>query len=364
MMPRIVPVELAERSYEVRIGPGLMDALGSETAALGNVRQVVIVSDSTVASLCGRRAVDSLSAAGLAAKMLQFPAGESHKTLATLGRLYDELFAVDPPIDRNCLVVALGGGVAGDMAGFLAATALRGLRWLQCPTTLLADVDASVGGKTGVDHAVGKNLIGAFHQPSGVIIDVETLSTLPARELRSGLAECIKHAMIRDGSLLDFIETNADAIGRCEADTMTELIARNVAIKARVVAADEREAGLRAHLNFGHTIGHAIEACEGYGQITHGEAVALGMMAACLLAERKGLVDSSLTDRLEAALRRLCLPARRGDLPAEKIWRIMRHDKKARGGKVRFVLPTGLGAVDVFDDVGAEEAMEAIRLLA
>jgi len=363
-MPQTARVELGERSYEVRIGPGLMDALGPAAVAVGSVRQAVIVSDSTVAGLYGRRVVDSVSRAGVAANVLQFPAGESHKTLATAGGLFDRLFAIEPAVDRNCLIVALGGGVPGDLAGFLAATALRGLRWLQCPTTLHADVDASVGGKTGVDHPAGKNLIGAFHQPSGVIIDVETLRTLPAPELQSGLAECVKHAMIRDGALLDFIETNADAIARCDAEIMTELIARNVAIKAGVVADDEREAGRRAHLNFGHTIGHAIEACEGYGRITHGQAVALGMVAACILARRKGLVDSALSDRLEAVLRRVGLATRHADLPAEKIWDIMQHDKKARDGKVRFVLPTALGAVEIFDDVSAEDVKEVIRSLA
>ncbi len=361
---KTVRVDLGARSYDVRVGAGLLEDLGATVAAIGEVRQAVVVSDTTVAELYGRGAMDSLAAAGLEAALIDFPAGEDHKTLATAGELYDKLFGVEPAIDRNCLIVAMGGGVPGDMAGFIAATALRGLRWLQCPTTLLADVDASAGGKTGVDHAAGKNLIGAFHQPRGVLIDVETLKTLAAEELRSGLAECVKHAVIRDAKLLDFIEENAEAILACQADVMIDLIVRNVEIKAAVVAADERESGQRSHLNFGHTVGHAVETFVGYGKITHGQAVALGMIAACHIATGKGLLDASLQTRLEALLERLGLAVRRQGLDADEIWRIMQHDKKARGGRLRFVLPTALGAVNLFDDVTRDEAKQAVEALA
>jgi len=362
-MPKTVRVELGSRSYEVRIASGLLTEIGRAAADIDNVGQVVVISDSNVSRLYGRAVMDSLALAGLRATQIDFPAGEASKTLATAGMIFDRLFAISPAIDRNCLVLALGGGVPGDVAGFVAATALRGLRWMQCPTTLLADVDASVGGKTAVDHGAGKNLIGAFHQPAGVVIDVDTLATLPAEELRSGLAECVKHALIRDGSLLDFIEDNCRAILECRPETMTELIALNVAIKASVVTADEREAGLRAHLNFGHTVGHGIEAFVGYGKITHGQAVALGMIAACVLAEGRGLVAASLRERLTEILRRLGLDVRWPGLDAEAVWRIMQHDKKARGGKLRFVLPTGLGKVDVFDDVAPQDVGEAIGSL-
>ena len=362
-MTRTIRVELPTRGYDVKIGAGLLRSVGAEAAALRNVRRVVAVSDSTVAGLYGSKALESLSSAALRADLLSFPSGESNKTLAGVGKLFDGLFRLEPAVDRDCVIVALGGGVVGDMAGFLAATALRGLRWLQVPTTLLADVDASVGGKTAVDHAAGKNLIGAFHQPHGVLIDVETLRTLPPGELQSGLAECVKHAMIRDVSLLEFMENAADAILACEPRPMTELIARNVAIKAAVVAADEREHGQRAHLNFGHTVGHAIEACEGYGRVTHGQAVALGMIAACRLAEGKALLGASLRDRLEKLLARLGIEVRRRGLDGDAIWRIMQHDKKARGGKVRFVLPTGPGRVEVFDDVTEQQVKAAIASL-
>jgi len=358
-----VAVDLGERSYDVRVGAGLLDALGETAAAVEGVTSVAVISETTVRDLYGRRATDSLTAAGVTNGLVAFPAGEANKTLATVSAVLDALFALTPPIDRSSLIVTLGGGVPGDLGGFVAATALRGLRLLQCPTTLLADVDASVGGKTGVDHPAGKNLIGAFHQPVGVLIDVTTLATLPRAELVSGLAECVKHAVIRDAELLEFLEDNADAILSLDTDVMTELIARNVAIKAGVVAADEREAGERAHLNFGHTIGHAIETFAGYGTISHGAAVSLGMAAACRIAVVRGLLEAEAAERVEELLAQLHLPVRREGLDAEEIWRIMQHDKKALGGEVRMVLPVMLGAVAVFDDITPRAVHEAVAHL-
>ncbi len=362
-MMKTVRVELARRSYDIHIGPGLLDSLGQTVTSLGGIRQVVVISDTHVAGLYGQDVEERLKNAKLQTALLTFPAGEDHKTLPTVERIFDKLFGIRPAIDRNCLVLALGGGVVGDLAGFVAATALRGLRWLPCPTTLLADVDASVGGKTAVDHAAGKNLIGAFHQPCGVIIDVKTLTTLDIRELRSGLAECVKHALIRDATLLDFLEAHAEALLDCEPETMTELIARNVTIKAAVVTDDELESGARAHLNFGHTFGHAMETYLGYGRISHGEAIALGMLCACALATHRGLVETALQDRLESLLKRLGLETRCPGLDAGKIEAIMQHDKKVRDGKVRFILPTDWGQVDIFEDVSAREAQEALAVL-
>jgi len=363
MSTKTVRVELGERGYDVRVGRGLLETLGEGVAALGGVSRAAVISDQTVAGLYGQRVLASLRAAGLTADLLAFPAGEPNKTLATAGRLFDKLFALAPAVDRSSVVVALGGGVPGDVAGFVAATALRGLRWVQAPTTLLADVDASVGGKTAVDHPAGKNLIGAFHQPRGVWIDVETLATLDARQVRAGLAECVKHGVIRDAALLDLLEAQADALLACRPGPMTELIARNVAIKAAVVAADEREAGQRAHLNFGHTVGHALETLLGLGALSHGEAVALGMVAANALAVRRGLLDADDAGRVAALLERLGLPVRRGGLDPDTIWRIMQHDKKARGGKVRMVLAEALGRVGIYDDVTAAEVAAALEEL-
>ena len=360
-MDKTVTVELGLRSYDVHIAAGAIESLGTIAAGIDNVRAAVVIADATVAGLYGDRATASLDSAGLAAAVIDFPPGEQNKNLATVQAIFDKLFAVEPAVDRGTLIVALGGGVSGDIAGLVAATALRGLRWLQCATTLLAAVDASVGGKTGVDHPAGKNLIGAFHQPRAVIIDVATLKTLPVEEVRNGLAECLKHAVIRDASMLDFIEDSAEALLECDAEAMTELIARNVGIKAGVVAADERESGQRAHLNFGHTIGHAIEVCVGYEHISHGQAVALGMIAADHMAVGRGLIGEAEAERIRNLLDRLRLPTKWDSLDGEMIWQVMQHDKKARGGRVRMVLPTRLGSVDIFDDIEPRAVRDAVK---
>ena len=389
-MPTNIRVELGPRSYDVRIGAGLLAELGAFATTGGKPRRgAVVIADTTVAGLYGQRALDSLAQAGLPATLLQFPAGEANKTLATYAALMDQLLRLEPAIDRSTLVIALGGGVTGDISGFVAATALRGLDWLQCPTTLLADVDASVGGKTAVDHSRGKNLVGAFHQPRGVLIDVRTLASLPPAQFADGLGECVKHGVIRDRSLLEFIEDNADSILARDENVLTELVSRNVAIKAAVVSADERESGERAHLNFGHTIGHAFETLIGYERIGHGFAVSLGMVAACRMAVNRGLLKEADCRRVETLLARLGLPVKLADLKTiatpqptnpktehmrawagevlafspDAIWRVMQHDKKAQAGKVRMVLPTTVGMVAIFDDVTAQQVTEAVRAL-
>lgn len=347
-----IRVELGERSYHVRIGRGLIGKLGRLLHGDAPVRaaiRAVVIADSTVARLYGREAVASLTKAGIAASLLTFRAGESSKTLATYGRLMDRLLTLRPAIDRQTLIVGLGGGVTLDLAGFVAATALRGLPFVACPTTLLADVDAAIGGKTAVDHPAGKNLIGAFHQPRAVLIDVDSLATLPRRQFVNGLAECVKHAVIRDAKLLEFIERHAAAILARKPATLLRLIAWNVRIKAAVVSTDERESGERAHLNFGHTIGHAIEKLVGYDKIGHGEAVSLGMVAACDIAVRRGMLRAADANRIESALSRLGLPTRRPGLRPAAIWRIMQHDKKNLAGRVRMILPTRIGTVKIID---------------
>lgn len=370
MSPRKVRIDLGERSYDVNIASGLLAKTGESLANLAGVKQAVVVSDTNVAPFHAQAVLDSLATVGVAARLLTFPAGEPNKTLPTVSTVLDGLLSHSPPIDRNTVIVALGGGVVGDLAGFVAAVALRGLRFIQLPTTILAAVDSSVGGKTGVDHAAGKNLIGAFHQPAGVLCDVETLRTLPKRELCNGLAECVKHAVIRDAGLLDFLEASAAALLAGEdgalafpADAMIALIARNVEIKARVVSEDEREAGVRAHLNFGHTIGHAIETFVGYETIRHGEAVGLGMVAENALAVSRGLLAADVAGRVKNALEALGLPTRQANLNAVEVWRIMQHDKKARAGKVRLVLPKTLGDVDLYDDITENDVREALEIL-
>ena len=367
-MEQKIHVELGERSYDVRIAPGLIGEVGASVSELTSAKQAVIISDSNVAPLYASRVVASLADAGIVSRVIKFPAGELSKVLATVSNLLDELLGTGTPIDRRTVIVALGGGVVGDMGGFVAGVSLRGLRFLQCPTSLLAVVDSSVGGKTGVDHAAGKNLIGVFHQPFAVLSDVETLRTLPIAELRNGLAECVKHAVIRDASLLDFIEANADMLQSVDsgklvfdADIMCDLLAKNVEIKAEVVQADEQESGVRAHLNYGHTIGHAIETFVGYEDIRHGEGVSLGMVTANHIAVERGLLDQSAADRITDVLRNLQLPTTRGSLDAVQIWEIMKHDKKARDGQVRMVLPSGLGSVDIYDDITEQEVAMAIK---
>ncbi|KPK82067.1 MAG: hypothetical protein AMJ81_10130 [Phycisphaerae bacterium SM23_33] len=368
---RKIRVELGQRGYDVAVGVGLLDEIGTEAASFAPTGRAVIITDSNVRGLYAEPVAAACGRAGLQTHVIDFPAGEQHKNLATYGQVMEGLLGLAPPIDRGALIVALGGGVVGDLAGFVAATALRGLDFINVPTTLLAGVDAAVGGKTGVDARGGKNLIGAFHQPRAVVIDAAVLKTLPAGELGNGLAECVKHAVIRDRSLLDFIEDHAEALPAAEPPLLAELIARNVALKAAVVAGDEKEAGQRAHLNFGHTVGHAVEAAAGYSGISHGQAVALGMVAALHVAVGRGLIEPAAVRRVRNVLSALSLPVRFADVPGlpasardpERLAEIMARDKKARAGVVRFVLPTNLGNVAVFDDVTPDQVSAAVRSL-
>ncbi|NBB94355.1 MAG: 3-dehydroquinate synthase [Planctomycetes bacterium] len=369
-MSRTVSVELGERRYGITIAPGLLDQLGRRLVELTGARRAIVITDSNVSELYGSRALAALSEAGLDRLELCFAAGETHKTLATVSKLLDGVLRHSPAIDRKTVIVALGGGVVGDVAGFVAAVALRGLRVVQVPTSLLACVDSSVGGKTGVDHAAGKNLIGAFHQPRAVLIDVDTLRTLPAAELRNGLPECVKHAVIRDASLLDFIRDHAVDLlagedGRLtfDAEVMSELISRNVAIKAAVVAGDEHEVGVRSHLNFGHTIGHAVEATIGYDKLRHGEAVALGMIAANDIAVRRDLLSADAAEAVRSVLGALDLPVRIDGLDLPAIRETMLHDKKADAGRLRFILADSLGHVDIYDDVTDAEITTAVKAI-
>jgi len=375
MATQTIPVELGTRRYDVRVGAGLLTDLGAfAQEALGGEhhrapRRAVVISDSTVAPIYAPSAVDALQTIDGHTQTLEFPAGEPNKTLDTYAALMDGLLRLTPPIDRRTLIVAVGGGVASDVAGFVAATALRGLDWIVCPTTMLAAVDASVGGKTAVDHPTGKNLIGAFHQPRGVLIDVRTFATLPEPQFIDGLAECVKHAVIRDRFLMEFMEDHAADIMAWDEDALVELIARNVAIKAEIVAGDEREAGDRALLNFGHTIGHAIETLVGYERIGHGAAVSLGMIAACELACSRGLLERESSGRIRRLLTKLGLPVAFADLkntprPAvADIWNVMQHDKKTQSGQVRMILPIMLGTATIFDDITPEHVTTAVTAL-
>jgi 3-dehydroquinate synthase len=358
--PTVVRVSLAERSYEIHIGSNVIAATGLLVAMQLGSRHAVIVTDPNVRQPHADRAMNSLIEAGVRVDGLMVAAGEQTKSPEQLVRLWNEL--LETGADRKSVIVAIGGGVIGDLAGFLAATYTRGLRFLQVPTTLLAMVDSSVGGKTGINLPTAKNMIGSFWQPSAVLVDTETLKTLPEREYRSGLGEVVKYGVILDADFFEFLEANVDAILARDAEVLKTIIARCCWLKAGVVEQDEREeTGLRAVLNYGHTYCHAIEAVSGYGQYLHGEAVAIGMVCASRLAARMGRIDSSLTDRQEQLLAKLGLPTAVLGLDADELLAAMRHDKKVEHGQLRFVLPTKLGHVELVGGVDPKDARAALR---
>jgi 3-dehydroquinate synthase len=350
-----VPVALGPRSYEVRVVTGRLDEFGAfaRTALASSgtgrfCRSALIVTDSRLADLSldsGYQA--ALARVGFDVARLIVPPGEASKSLASASRLYDEL--VRRNADRHTAIVALGGGVIGDLAGFVAATYVRGIPLLMVPTTLLAQVDSSVGGKVGINHPGAKNLIGAFHQPVGVWIDTETLRTLPDRELRCGLAEVVKYGVILDPDFFAELENEAGAILDRNDDALRRIVARSCRLKADVVAQDEREeTGLRAVLNFGHTIGHAIEAVAGYGgPYQHGEAIAVGMIAESRLANRLGWTGPDLVDRLMGVLTCFGLPTSAPGLDPGRLLEAMGRDKKNRAGRLRVVLPRSIGRVEL-----------------
>jgi 3-dehydroquinate synthase len=343
-----VRVALEGRSYPIHIGRGLLARADLVAGALPQ-RRVAIVTNDTVAPIYLERLAGPLEAAGIACVRIVVPDGEAHKDWATLDRVIDQLLA--QRCDRHTAIVALGGGVVGDLAGFAAATYQRGVPFIQVPTTLLAQVDSSVGGKTAINHPRGKNMVGAFHQPQLVLADTDTLATLPERELRAGLAEVIKHGAIRDAALFAWLEANVERLVARDGEALAHAVKRSVEIKAEVVALDERETGLRALLNFGHTFGHAIETGLGYGTWLHGEAVAAGMVMAAALSTRLGLLDGAAVDRLRRVIERAGLPVAPPGFAPERWLELMAVDKKARGGRLRFVLLRGLGAAELHGDV-------------
>jgi 3-dehydroquinate synthase len=331
-------IELGERSYPILIGPGLLGdaALLAEAVA---ARDVLVVSNTTVAPLYLAQLEQGLRGKRIASVIL--PDGEQHKTLQTLGQVFDAL--VERRMNRDACVIALGGGVVGDMAGFAAACYQRGVEYVQVPTTLLAQVDSAVGGKTGVNHPGGKNLIGAFHQPRSVVSDTSTLQTLHPRELRAGLAEVIKYGLIADRGFLGWIESNLEVLLRLEPGPLAHAIRRSCELKAEIVAEDEREHGRRALLNLGHTFGHAIETATGYGEWLHGEAVGAGMLMAADLSSRLGWLDAADVECVRALLARAGLPTQAPPIGAGRALELMGMDKKVLAGRIRLVLLRRLG---------------------
>lgn len=358
--PAVVPVPAGTRAYPVYVGAELIPGVGrlARDAHLG--RRALVVTNPAVGGRYAAALVDGLAAAGFAVHRVDIPDGEAYKTLATVEQICRA--AVAAGLERRDFFVALGGGVVGDAAGFAAAAYLRGVDFVQVPTTLLAQVDASVGGKTGVNLPEGKNLVGAFHQPRLVAADVGTLRTLPQRELAAGLAEVIKYGAIADPHLFDFLEDRLEGLLARRLPLLVRIVTRSCQIKARVVAADERETqGVREILNFGHTVGHAIEALSGYGRYLHGEAVAIGMVTAALLSRRQGKMAGGDVERLVALLRRAGLPTAPPDVDPAELLAVMHRDKKVRDGRLRFVLLEGLGQAFVTSEVPGEWITDVLK---
>ena len=342
---RIIQVPLGHRSYAIKVGGGLLARLGAECAQLKLGHRCAVITDSNVGRHFAQAALKSLSTSGFAPVLITVPAGEKSKRLAVVEHCYDQLAA--HRLERKSFIVALGGGVVGDLAGFVAATYLRGIPFVQVPTTLLAQVDSSVGGKTGVNLRAGKNLVGAFYQPQLVLCDLDALKTLPLREYLSGLAEVIKYGIIYDAVLFAQLERNLPKLRLREAATLRNVIARCCEIKAEVVGQDETESGLRAILNFGHTLGHAIENSSGYGKYLHGEAIAIGQVAAAKLSQKLLGLSSGEVARIEKLFIAAGLPVKLKLAPRrrQKLFAAMLLDKKVSGGEVKFVLAEKIGRV-------------------
>lgn len=353
-------VNLGARSYDIHAGVGLLERIAGLIRETVPASRAVVVTATGGERVYGARVANLLRQSGLATELLAVRSGERSKSLATARRLYDGLLAHQ--MDRSGVVVAVGGGVVCDLAGFVAATYMRGIRLVLVPTTLLAQVDAGIGGKTAVNLPQGKNLVGVFHQPSLVVVDTSTLRTLPRRQVLSGLAELLKHGFIKNSSLVEDTLLVADAVRRGEPEALTDLVRRSLEIKAGVVSADERETGLRAILNFGHTVGHALETLGGYRRWTHGEAVAMGMVAACRIGEEVRHTPPNVTSWVSEALRRVNLPVTLPrDVDRAELLAVMKTDKKSRDGIVRFVLLRQPGEAEYGVPVTEEVLMSVLE---
>lgn len=337
----LLTVHLGDSSYDIVIQSGGLGSLGQRCSAIGLKGVAAIITNPTVAALYGRIVDDSLAAAGFTVVLIEIPDGEEFKNSATLEGVYDGLLSAG--VDRNSFIVALGGGVVGDLAGYAAATWLRGIPFVQVPTTLLAQVDSSVGGKTGIDHPKGKNLIGAFYQPRLVLIDVMTLRTLDRRQFRAGLAEVVKYGAVVDLEFFEYIENNVDAVIAMEPDVLVEIVLRSCRMKARVVELDEKEFGLRAILNYGHTLGHAFESLSGYRGLVHGEAIAIGMALAAEVSSALGHCSRNDVDRIVALIVRCGLSVTPPEFVRQELLNALTADKKSKSGFITFICNRGIG---------------------
>ncbi len=353
-------VDLPQGGYPIWIGTGILGQLGPRLGELASATSAVVIADAQVAELFASQVEESLRQWVPCVHRLVFPPGEESKSVRQAERLWQQL--LDLGTDRRAVVVALGGGVTGDLAGFVAATFARGIRLVQVPTTLLAQVDSSVGGKVGINLPGAKNIVGAFWQPLAVLIDTAVLDSLPANQYRAGLAEVVKYGVILDADFFAYVEQNTQALGQRRPEVLQTIIARSCQLKAQVVAQDEREtSGLRAVLNYGHTFAHALESAGQYSRWLHGEAVSLGMNCAALLARRLGRVDQAFCLRQGRLLEELELPVRLPPgLDHQRLLELMHHDKKAQAGRLRFVLPRRLGQVELVEGVPSQEVLAAL----
>ena len=354
-MSSVIDVTLPHTSYSIVISPNSLDKLGSHLNSLPLGQKILVISNPEIFSHYGETVINSLKEAGFKVFEYLIPAGETYKTLDSISEIYDT--ALKHRLERSSTLLALGGGVIGDMTGFAAATWLRGINFVQVPTSLLAMVDASIGGKTGVNHPQGKNLIGAFYQPRLVFIDPIVLKTLPVREFRAGMAEVIKYGVIWSQELFNQLEAQKilDSLDNVKSEVIQEIITKSCQAKVEVVSQDEKEAGIRAILNYGHTIGHAIESLTGYSQINHGEAVAVGMVAAGKIAVKLGMWPEEKTQRQKNLIKQAALPVSiNSNLKSQEILESLQLDKKVKAGKVRFILPTDIGQVEIRDNIPPE----------
>jgi 3-dehydroquinate synthase len=354
-----VRVNLAERSYDIEVSAGNLCDAGRFLTERGTVTHAVLITDENVEMPHAVAVARSLAQAAVQVDLVVVESGEQSKSVATATALWEKLLSLGA--DRKTVVVAIGGGVVGDLAGFIAATFARGIRFLQVPTTLLAQVDSSVGGKVGINLPAAKNMVGAFLQPMGVLVDTDTLQTLDRREYRAGLGEVVKYGVILDAEFFDYLQANTTGLIARDRDVLQHVIARCCRLKADVVEKDEREVtGLRAVLNYGHTFAHALETLTGYGELLHGEAVSIGMSCAARLAERLGRVNGQFTSRQDRLLSELGLPTQLPQVDHDQLLRTMLHDKKVEHGRLRFVLPTTMGHVEMVGDVDSDDVRFAL----
>ena len=351
----LVPIE--KKSYEVIIEPDILNKIGQELIELGikRTRKILIISNKEIATLYGENILGSLRSNNYVVEICIIKEGEIHKNVNTLNKIYDAAF--EYKLERNSLMIALGGGIVGDITGLAAATWLRGIDYIQIPTTLLSMVDSSVGGKTAVNHPKGKNLIGSFYQPKAVYIDTNTLITLPKREFKAGMAEVIKYGIIKDKELFEFLENeaNINQINNLEKKSLIKIINKSIKTKSEIVSMDEQESGIRAILNYGHTFGHVIENLCGYGEYLHGEAISIGMRIAGDIACNKGLWSLEESVRQNNLLKSYGLPIKIPRISKTEILKIVMGDKKVKDGRIRFILPKNIGEVGIFDNVGNKE---------